>query len=154
MEKIIRLSWANIRKHRIETVSLVILVMLCMLLAGSSFSGSIGIKTIFPQLMEQTRSYENYILIDDKAYDKEYEEILRKDSRVENMAVSELLYSMSSNFLNEAGKEQGMFMAFITEDNNAGWSIPTSGKRRFPMQKSQRWSIRSGCRTQQRTICI
>jgi hypothetical protein len=34
------------------------------------------------------------------------------------MAVSELLFSMSSNFLNEDGKEQGMFMAFITEDND------------------------------------
>ena len=119
MEKIVRLSWANIRKHKIESVSLVILVTLCMLLAGSSLSGSIGIKTIFPHLMEQTGSYENYILIEDKAYDKEYEEILRKDSRVGEVAVSELLYSMSSNFINTAGKEQGMFMAFITDDNNA-----------------------------------
>ena len=119
MEKIVRLSWANIRKHKIESVSLVILVMLCMLLAGSSLSGSFGIRTIFPHLMEQTGSFENYMLLEDKAYDKEYEEILRKDSRVEEIAVSELLYSMSGNYLNLAGKEQGMFMAFITEDNDA-----------------------------------
>ena len=119
MEKIVRLSWANIRKHKIESVSLVILVMLCMLLAGSALSGSIGIKTIFPQLMEQTGSYENYALIDDKAYDKEYENILRRDSRVEDTAVSELLYSMSANYVNTAGKEQGMFMAFITAENEA-----------------------------------
>jgi ABC-type antimicrobial peptide transport system permease subunit len=119
MEKILRLALANMRKHRIETVSLAVLVMLCMLLAGASISGSISIKTIFPHLMEQTGSYDNYFLIEEKVYDKEYEEILRKDSRVKEFAVSELLFSEGGNYINAEGKQQGLFMSFITADNEA-----------------------------------
>lgn len=117
MEKIIRLSWANIRKHKMETVSLLILVMLCMLLMGSALSGSIGIRDIFPQLMERTGSYENYAMIAAKDYDDEFENILRNDDRVEDCTKSNFLYTMNASYLDTAGKEQSMFMAFITEDD-------------------------------------
>lgn len=119
MEKIFRLSWANIRKHRLEAVSMLILVMLCMLLTGSSLSGSLGIRDIFPQMMEHTGSYENYAMIPAKEYDDEFMDYLKEDSRVEDCVRSELLFSMSTNFINQLGKEQALFMAFITQDNHA-----------------------------------
>ena len=117
MRKIVRLSWANIKKHKLETVALVILVMLCMLLISSSLEGISSIKSIFPNMMKNTESYENYILIPDNAYNREYENILRADERVEKSAVSELLFSMSTNYLDDKGKEQALYMAFITQDN-------------------------------------
>lgn len=116
MEKIIRLSWANIRKHKMETVSLLVLVMLCMLLMGSALAGIAGIREIFPQLMEHTGGYENYMLIATKDYDNEFETIMRNDDRVEKCVRSNLLYSMNTSYLNAGGKEQSMFMAFTTED--------------------------------------
>ncbi|SEH69139.1 ABC-type transport system, involved in lipoprotein release, permease component [Ruminococcus flavefaciens] len=117
MRKIVRLSWANIKKHKLETGALVILVMLCMLLISSSLEGISSIKSIFPNMMKNTESYENYILIPDNAYNREYENILSADERVEKSAASELLYSMSTNYLDDKGKEQALYMAFITKDN-------------------------------------
>lgn len=99
MGKIVRLSWANIKKHKLETAALVILIALCMLLMSSSLEGIKGLKTIFPNMMKNTESYENYMLVTESSYDKEYENILSSDERVEKCAVSELLYSMSTNYL-------------------------------------------------------
>ena len=118
MRKIVRLSWANIKKHKLETIALVILISLCMLLVSSSLEGINGLKTIFPNMMKNTESYENYMLVTESSYDKEYEKILSSDERVEKCVVSELLHSMSTNYLDEYGKEQAMYMAFITNDND------------------------------------
>ena len=76
MNKIVRLSWANIKKHKLESTALVVLVMLCVMLAGSALNGISGIKNIFPALMKNTGSFENYILILDKNYENEFEDIL------------------------------------------------------------------------------
>ncbi|SHM53778.1 ABC transporter permease [Ruminococcus flavefaciens] len=117
MNKIVRLSWANIKKHKLETIALVILIAMCMLLISSSLEGINGVKTIFPNMMKNTESFENYLLLEERAYDKEYENILSSDERVEKTATSELLYSISTNYLDEKGKEQALYMGFITKDN-------------------------------------
>lgn len=119
MNKIVRLSWANIKKHKLESTALVVLVMLCVMLAGSALNGISGIKNIFPALMKNTGSFENYILILDKNYENEFEDILLSDDRVEECARSEVLYSMSTNYLDINGKEQALYMSFITEENEA-----------------------------------
>lgn len=118
MRKIVRLSWANIKKHKLEAIALVILISICMLLVSSSLEGINGLKTIFPNMMKNTECYENYMLVTESSYDKEYENILSSDERVEKCAVSELLYSMSTNYLDAKGKEQALYMAFITRDND------------------------------------
>ena len=81
MGKIIRLSLANIKKHKFEAVSMALLVMMCILLSGSSLSSSVGIKAIFQNVMEKTGSYENFVLILEKNYDKEYLNILKEYPR-------------------------------------------------------------------------
>ena len=81
MGKITRLSLANIKKHKFEFISLLTLVMVCMLLVGSSLGAIVGIRNIFPNVMEKTGSYENYIFILEKNYNKEYENILKPHPR-------------------------------------------------------------------------
>ena len=117
MEKILRLSWANIRKRKLETVSLLILVMLCMLLMGSSLAGVFGIRNIFPQMMEHTGSYENFILLSAKYYDDEFEHILRSYDSVEEVAHANMLFSYGTNYLDADGKEQAQYLGFITHDD-------------------------------------
>ena len=73
MNKIVRLSWANIKKHKLEAVALMILVMLCMMLMGSALASFGGIKEIFPYTMKSTESFQNYLLMTENAYDEEYE---------------------------------------------------------------------------------
>lgn len=118
MNKIIRLSWANIKKHKLESIALLILVMLCMMLMGSSLAGIRGIKNIFPYVMENTESYENFLLLSDKYYDNEFENILMEDERVEELIRFDMLSSMSTNYLDSEGREQAMYMGFITEEND------------------------------------
>lgn len=119
MGKIIRFSLANIKKHKFEAVSLTLLVMMCMLLIGSSLSSSVGIKAIFQNVMEKTGSYENFILILEKNYDKEYLNILKEYPQVDKVDAVEFIYSMNTNYLDEQGKEQALTLGFITADNNA-----------------------------------
>ena len=119
MNKIVRLSWANIKKHKLESIALVVLVMLCMMLCGSALSGIQGLKSIFPNLMKNTGSYENYLLIPEKDFDDKFVDILNEDERVEECATSEVLFSMSTNYINALGKEQALYMSFITEENEA-----------------------------------
>ena len=119
MNKIVRLSWANVKKHKLESIALVVLVMLGMMLCGSALSGMKGIKNIFPFMMKNTGSYENYLLLLEKDFDDEFENILSADERVEKYARSEALYSMSTNYINMLGKEQALYMSFITEENEA-----------------------------------
>lgn len=118
MEKIIRLSLANIRKHKLETAALFLLVTLCVTLLGASLSAAAGIRTIFPQIMEHTRSYENFVLIQEKNYDSEFQHILEQTEQVEDVQTAELLYSLSTNYLDRQGKEQALYLSFITRDNN------------------------------------
>ena len=119
MNKIVRLSWANIKKHKLESIALMILVMLCMMLCALALGGIIGLKNIFPNMMKNTGSYENYVLITEKDFDDKFIDILKEDDRVEDCARSEALYSMSTNYLNALGKEQSMYMCFITQENEA-----------------------------------
>lgn len=119
MKKIVRLSLANIRKHKLEFISLLTLVTMCMLLVGTSMGAIVGIRQIFPNLMEKTGSYENFILILEKNYDNEFENILKEYEEVEQVSTAELLHSMNTNYLDEQGKEQALYMAFITSDNEA-----------------------------------
>ena len=118
MNKIVRLSWANIKKHKLEAVALMILVMLCMMLMGSALASFGGIKEIFPYTMKSTESFQNYLLMTENAYDEEYEDIIREDERVEELVRSQAVYSMSTNYLDRSGKEQALYMCFITMDNN------------------------------------
>ena len=118
MEKIFRLSLANIRKHKLEAAALVLLVALCMLLLGSTLGTMAATRTIFPQILEHTQGMENFILIQEKNYDPEFKHIIEEDERIEEVQTAEMLYSMSSNYLDREGKEQALYLAFITEFNN------------------------------------
>lgn len=117
MTKIIRLSWANIRRRKLETVSLLILVLLCTMLAGSAFSGQIGIRGLFPNLMEKTGFYENTVMFPKKDYEPEFEDLLSKRPEVETISRSEMLGGMSTKFLTKTDKEQALTMMFITPGN-------------------------------------
>ncbi|MDO5559829.1 MAG: ABC transporter permease [Oscillospiraceae bacterium] len=122
MNKILRLSLFNIKKHKIESVCLVILIMFCMLLLGSSLSGGISIKNIFPDVMNSTGSMENYVIIQNKNYDDQFIDILNEDERVTISANVSVVYDMSTCYLDSQGEEQPLSMCFITKENQAKMS--------------------------------
>jgi len=125
MEKIIRLSLANIRKHKFEFVSLMILVMMCVLLIGSALSAVLGAFKIFPDAMKNTGSYENFISILKKDYDKEFENIMREHPLVEQISSARMLYGgIKTRYINKNGEQVTIPQSFITADNATGLERP------------------------------
>ena len=117
MNKIVRLSVFNIKKHKLEAFSLTILIMFCMTLIGSALSSGKSIKTIFPYVMKKTESYENYFMIYEKNFDKDFMDIINEDERITGSEHSNFLYDMSTKYLDSNGDEKALYMGFITKDN-------------------------------------
>lgn len=116
MNRITRLAFFNIKKHKLETVSLSILVMLCMLLFTSAIVSEKNISTIFQQAVDNTQSKTNYILIPQTYYDPKYRDYLASNKNVSDIVDIEGLFTMNSAFINDKGDEQALYMLFLTED--------------------------------------
>ncbi|MBR4224605.1 MAG: FtsX-like permease family protein [Oscillospiraceae bacterium] len=116
MYKILRLSAANIKKHKIETVSLVLLAMFCMLLITSAVTSEMSIAKIYSYTLESTKSKQNYLMIPHDMYDDHYVDILREDSRVTDTVHLDGLYSMNTGFVTDKGDVQALYMLFVTLD--------------------------------------
>ena len=86
MKKIIRLSMANIKKHKKESILLGILIMLCTILFASSIASLIGIRKITPKMAEETGSYRNFVLFDQDIYSDKYLIFLDDESKVKSYA--------------------------------------------------------------------
>ncbi len=84
MKKIIRLSFANIKKHKKESVLLVILTLLCITLLASSVSSMLGIKKITPAMVEGSGCFQNFIYFNQEYYSDKYLSFLEEDERVES----------------------------------------------------------------------
>lgn len=84
MNKVLRLSFANIKKHKKESVLLVILTMLCITLFASSVSSIAGITKIVPDMVEETGCFTNFVYIFQEDYSDRYLAFLEDDPRVES----------------------------------------------------------------------
>ena len=130
MNRIIRLSFANIKKHRRESILLTILIVLCVSLLGSSVSAVRGIKKITPTMVEESGCFKNYVYIDQENYSDRYLAFLEADPRVERYdhtgMVTDILKVMTSvepeedaqlydiSFVPESGEKR--MESFRTED--------------------------------------
>ncbi len=86
MKKIIRLSIANIKKHKKESILLMILTLLCIVLLSASVSSICGIKKITPTMVEETGCYKNTVQFNQDKYSDKYLAFLEEDPRVESYA--------------------------------------------------------------------
>lgn len=84
MNKIIRLSLANIKKHGKESILLMILILLCIMLLSSSIAAVIGIRKITPCMVEESGCFRNFVYFDQEYYSDRYLAFFEKDSRVEH----------------------------------------------------------------------
>ena len=82
MYKIIRLSKANIKRHKKESFLLGLLVMMCAILFASSLSSFSVIKKIIPKMVEESGCYKNFIDIDQKIYSDQLLSFMDEDARI------------------------------------------------------------------------
>ena len=84
MKKILRLSMANIRKHKKESILLTILIFLCITLLSSSVAAVKGIKKVTPSMVEESGCYKNFVYVYQETYSDRYLAYLEGDPRVED----------------------------------------------------------------------
>lgn len=70
--KIIRLSIANIKKHKKESILLGILIAFCTILFAAALSAFSGIKKITPDMAEKTGCFRNFVTINQKDYSSSF----------------------------------------------------------------------------------
>ena len=120
MMKILRLSSANIRKHKTESVLLSILVMLCVLFLGSSVSGARNIQGMFPELEKRTNAWNaKFCTMEDdmRGREKEILQIFENDERVTDCGAYRYLFSFATRLADKDGKESLYVATFIDEEN-------------------------------------
>lgn len=122
MNKVIRLSLANIKKHGRESILLTILIFLCITLLSSAVSAVKGIGRIMPGMVEKSGCYKNFIYVNQDKYSDRYLAFLEEDPRVEGYdhtsMVTDLLKVRTHQ---DADTEQLFDISFV----------PESGERRM-----------------------
>lgn len=84
MKKILRLSFANIKKHKKESILLAILILFCISLLSSSVSAISGIKKITPCMIEESGCFQSFVSVIQEHYSDRYLTFLEEDPRVES----------------------------------------------------------------------
>ena len=116
MNRIFRLSLANIRRHKKESLFLMLLIMLCMLLTGGSLTAEQKIRQLFPEMMKRTGAWENEITFLENEYDAQFLSYLGEDSRVTAFDVYHAISEDYMKYVKPDGKQQTFLVSFLTAD--------------------------------------
>lgn len=116
MERILRLSIANIKKHKKQTALLGLLIMFCMAITASAAAGWADISSIFPNVAEEYAVHKNAFYFAESIYDDGYIDLLKEDERVTDVEHISAIYTLNTYYLNKNGKEQALYMSFVTMD--------------------------------------
>ena len=120
MKKILRLSFANIKKHKKESVLFLILITLGMVLLSAAVSAVTGIGKITPRMVEESGCYKNLVSIRQAHYSDRYLEFLEDNPDVESFDHT----SFVSDMIKVRTKDEGDILADIS-------FVPLSGECRM-----------------------
>lgn len=116
MEKILRLSLANIKKHKKQTILLTLLIVFCMAITSAAIEGSIDMTSIFPRVADEYAVHKNALYIKEDYYNDSFIRLLREDERVTDIDHIRVLYSTATKYLDNEGEEQALYMSFVTKE--------------------------------------
>lgn len=116
MEKIRRLSFANMKKHRKQTILLTLLVMFYMSVTSAAIVGNIDMTGIFPRVADTYAVHKNALYIKEDYYNDSFIRLLCEDERVTDIDHVRVLSSTTTKYLDKEGEEQALYMSFVTEE--------------------------------------
>ncbi len=116
MEKILRLSFANIRKHKKQTALLILLIILCMAITSSALAGAIDINSIFPRVSDKLAVHKSAMFINEEYYTDSMMDLLLEDERVTSADCVDALFSSATKYIDKTGEEQSLYMSFVPMD--------------------------------------
>ena len=123
--KILRLSFANIKKHKKESILFMILITFGIILFAASFSSVLGIKQITPKMVEESGCFQNFVYIRQDNYSDIYLEFLKDNEQVESFNHTGFV----SDNIKVRSKDEGDLLADIV-------FVPESGERRMEKFKA------------------
>lgn len=115
MEKILRLSFANIKKHKKQTILLTLLIVFCMAITSAAIAGSIDMTSIFPRVADEYAVHKNALYIKEDYYNDSFIRLLSEDERVTDIDHIRVLFSTATKYLDNEGEEQSIYMSFVTK---------------------------------------
>ena len=116
MEKILRLSLANIKKHRKQTILLTLLIVFCMAITSAAIAGSVDMTSIFPRVVDEYAVHKNALYIKEDYYNDSFIRLLREDERVTDIDHVRVLFSTATKYLDNEGEEQSLYMSFVVKE--------------------------------------
>lgn len=116
MEKILRLSFANIKKHKKQTILLTLLIVFCMAITSAAMAGSVDMTSIFPRVADEYAVHKNALYIKEDYYNDSFIQLLREDERVTDIDHVRVLFSTVTKYLDNEGEEQSLYMSFVTKE--------------------------------------
>ena len=116
MEKILRLSFANIKKHKKQTILLTLLIVFCMAITSAAMAGSVDMTSIFPRVADEYAVHKNALYIKEDYYNDSFIRLLREDERVTDIDHVRVLFSTATKYLDNEGEEQSLYMSFVTKE--------------------------------------
>ncbi len=116
MEKILRLSFANMKKHKKQTILLTLLIVFCMAITSAAIAGSIDMTGIFPRVADEYAVHKNALYIKEDYYNDSFIRLLREDERVTDIDHVHVLFSTATKYLDSEGGEQSLYMSFVTKE--------------------------------------
>jgi hypothetical protein len=108
--KILRLSFANIKKHRKESILFMILITFGIILLAASVSSVLGIKQITPKMVEESGCFKNFVYIKQDNYSDIYLEFLKENDQIESFNHT----SFVSDNIKVRTKDEGDILADIS----------------------------------------
>lgn len=84
MKRILRLSLANIKKHKKESIRLAILLLFAVVLFPAAVSSIFGIGKITPAMVKESGCYKNFVQINQEYYSDRYLAFFENDPRVDD----------------------------------------------------------------------
>lgn len=116
MEKILRLSFANIKKHRKQTILLTLLIVFFMAITSAAIAGSIDMTSIFPRVADEYAVHKNALYIKEDYYNDSFTCLLREDERVTDINHVRIMFSTATKYLDNEGEEWSLYMSFVTKE--------------------------------------
>ena len=116
MEKILRLSFANIKKHKKQTILLTLLIVFCMAVTSAAAAGSIDMTGIFARVADAYAVHKNALYIKEDYYNDSFIRLLHEDERVTDIDHVRVLFSTATKYLDNEGGEQSLYMSFVTKE--------------------------------------
>ena len=112
---LLRMAKFNIRKHKAASISLIMLICLCQLFSSLAVHNLNSNRSLFDKKSKEMQSIQNLLCIESGLYKKEYENILKKDSRVSRVVSQDSVLLWENIIQLKNGQEYLCNSVFLNE---------------------------------------